>query len=348
MSPPVARTRNRLSNWKHPAVGKAARSQAIHYDLSTQAAPLVVILGPTGSGKSDLALEIACAFDGEIVNCDSLQVYRLFDIGTAKLRVEDRRGIPHHLIDIVDPDRPFTAGDYARLARPLLAAITARGKLPVIAGGTGFYLRALLEGLFASPESDPALRGRLHARELRRPGSLHRLLDRLDPEAARKIHSNDTKKIVRALEVRILTGQPMSGLHRRGRDRLEGFTVLKIGLAPRRDLLYERLNARCESMFAGGLVDEVNRILASGYAPDAKPFESHGYKQALDYVAGRLSWSEALEQAKQNTRRYAKRQMTWYSRESGVQWFPAFGDDPLTRGKARALLAGWLHSPEIF
>lgn len=304
--------------------------------------PLVVILGPTGSGKSDLALEVAYRFDGEIVNCDSLQVYRFFDAGTAKLPPAERRGIAHHLIDIVDPDQSFTAGEFARAARAVLAGITARGKLPVVAGGTGFYLRALLDGLFASPEADPEVRRRLYGRESRRPGSLYRLLGRLDPAAARQIHANDTKKVVRALEVRMLAGAPMSELHRQGRDRLEGYRVLKIGLNPPRALLYERLNSRCEEMFASGLVGEVKRILALGYPPEAKPFESHGYKQAIDYLAGRLSWDEMLYHAKQNTRRYAKRQMTWYSRESGVQWFAAFGDDPLTRERVAELLSGWL------
>lgn len=316
--------------------------------MVTPAAPLVVILGPTGSGKSDLALQLAYAFDGEVVNCDSLQVYRFFDIGTAKLPLADRHGIPHHLIDIVDPDQPFTAGEYARLARPLLAEITSRGKLPVVCGGTGFYLRALLDGLFASPPADPDLRNRLDQRELRRPGSLHRLLARLDPSAASQIHSNDTKKIVRALEVRLLTGQPITALYQQGRDRLEGYDVLKIGLAPPRQHLYEHLNRRCEAMFAQGLLDEVRSILARGFPPSAKPFESHGYKQALQHVLGTLPLTAALEEAKMNTRRYAKRQITWYSREGGVQWFRTFGDESATAAAALEATAGICQSSGNF
>jgi tRNA dimethylallyltransferase len=308
--------------------------------LDTPAAPLIVILGPTGSGKSDLALEVAYAFDGEVVNCDSLQVYRFFDIGTAKLPERERRGIPHHLIDIVDPDQSFTAGDYARVARPLLSAITVRGKLPVVAGGTGFYLRALLDGLFAAPEADSEVRRRLQSRESRAPGSLHRLLCRLDPAAAILIHANDTKKIIRALEIRLLTGEPITGLHKQGRDRLEGYKVIKIGLSPPRHDLYQKLNSRCEAMFASGLLDEVRRILAMGYSPSAKPFESHGYKQALQHIQGALTLEEAVEDAKQNTRRYAKRQLTWYSRESGVQWFRTFGTETSTRDEVLKLIPG--------
>ena len=230
----------------------------------------------------------------------------------------------------------------------MLAGITARGKLPVVAGGTGFYLRAMLEGLFPSPEADPAVRERLYIREARRPGSLYRLLLRLDPVATGHIHSNDIKKMVRALEVRLLTGQPITGLHRQGRDRLEGYQVLKIGLNPPRAQLYEKLNTRCEAMFAAGLLGEVEGILARGYPASAKPFESHGYKQAIEHLSEKFPFEETVCRAKQNTRRYAKRQMTWYSRESGVQWFGTFGDDALTREQVAGLLSEWLQSPEIF
>ena len=290
-------------------------------------APLVAVVGPTGSGKSELALRIAERFAGEVINCDSLQIYRHFDIGTAKLPVEKMRGIPHHLIDIVDPDEIFTAGEYARRARALLAEVSNRNRLPVVAGGTGFYLRAMLEGLFRGPTRDEDLRARLARRERRRSGSLHRLLRRFDAEAAARIHANDIPKVMRALEVCLLARRPVTELFREGRDTLGGYRTLKIGLAPDREALYRGLDARCEAMFRTGLVEEVKRILAMGYAPTAKPFESHGYKQVLQMLRGELTEKEALFYAQRNTRRYAKRQMTWFRQEAGVEWVRGFGGE---------------------
>ena len=295
--------------------------------------PLVAIAGPTGSGKSSLALDVAEAFGGEIVNCDSLQVFRHFDIGTAKLPEPARRGIPHHLIDIVNPDEVFTAGDYARRARSTLEKISARGHLPVICGGTGFYLRALLTGLFEGPGRDEALRERLASRERRRPGSLHRLLSRLDSAAARKIHPHDVPKVTRALEVCLLARRPVTELFRAGRNALEGYRALKLVLNPAREALYERLDARCCAMFEGGLTEEVRHILNLGFSPDVKPFESHGYKQALQLLRGELTRAQAIEQAQRNTRRYAKRQMTWFRQEPSVEWVPGFGDDSVVSGQ---------------
>jgi tRNA dimethylallyltransferase len=288
--------------------------------------PLVAIVGPTGSGKSELSLRISEAFGGEVVNCDSLQIYRYFDIGTAKLPVEERRGIPHHMLDIVNPDEIFTAGEYAARARPLLDCIAAT-RLPVVVGGTGFYLRALLDGLFRAPSRDDAMRSRLAARENRRPGSLYRLLRRFDPRSAQSIHPNDIPKVIRALEVYLLTGRPISSWFDEPREALTGFQPLKIGLDPPRDELYRRLDQRCERMFASGLVEEVRRILDMGWPPSAKPFESHGYSQVLQMFAGKMTPQEALAEAQMNTRRYAKRQMTWFRKEAGVRWFSAFGDD---------------------
>jgi tRNA dimethylallyltransferase len=306
--------------------------------------PLVAVVGPTGSGKSDLALRLAGEFAGEIVNCDSLQVFRYFDIGTAKTPPAARRGIPHHLIDVADPDQLFTAGEYARLARGAIAAISARGRLPIVAGGTGFYLRALLDGLFAGPSRDPGLRLRLAARETRRPGSLHRLLRRFDSQAAARIHPHDVPKVTRALEVCLLTRRPVSELFREGRDPLAGYRVLKLGLEPGRDALYQRLDARCQAMFSGGLAEEVRAILALGFAPSAKPFESHGYKQALQLLSGELNLHNAVFYAQRNTRNYAKRQLTWFRREAGLEWIGGFGDSPAVHDAASLRVRSFLNS----
>ncbi|HLN04234.1 MAG TPA: tRNA (adenosine(37)-N6)-dimethylallyltransferase MiaA [Bryobacteraceae bacterium] len=295
---------------------------------------VIAILGPTGAGKSELALSMAQKFTGEVVNCDSLQIYRYFDIGTAKLPQEARRGIPHHLIDILDPDQVFTAGEYARLARRVLDEVAARTSLPVIAGGTGFYFRALVDGLFPGPSRDQGLRDRLSARERRRSGSVHRLLGRLDAESAARIHPHDFPKVVRALEVCLLTRRAASELYRQGRDALRGYHVLKIGLAPTRDQLYQRLDQRTEQMFHGGLVEEVRGILARGFPASAKPFESHGYRQAIQLLNGELNLNEAIFYAQRNTRRYAKRQMTWFRQEQQMEWFSGFGDDPVTQQAA--------------
>jgi len=289
---------------------------------------VIAILGPTGAGKSELALCAAQSFHGEVVNCDSLQIYRYFDIGTAKLPFDARLGIPHHLIDILDPDQVFTAGEYARIARRVLDDVSGRGHLPVIAGGTGFYFRALVDGLFPGPSRDQVLRDRLSARELRRPGSVYRLLRRFDPESAQRIHPHDFPKLVRALEVCLLTRRAATEMFRQGRDALRGYRVLKIGLAPPRDQLCQRLDQRTEQIFHLGLVEEVRGILARGFPASAKPFESHGYRQALQHLAGELNLKEAIFYAQRNTRRYAKRQMTWFRQEQQMEWFPGFGDDP--------------------
>ena len=305
---------------------------------------MVAVVGPTGSGKSDLALLLAEKFNGEIINCDSLQVYRHFDIGTAKLPLAERRGIPHHLIDILDPDQLFTAGEYARLARATIAEVSARGRLPILAGGTGFYLRALLEGLFEGPARDQPLRDRLAAREARRPASLHRLLKRFDSAAAAKIHENDIPKVTRALEIRLLTRQPVSRLFQQGRDALRGYRTLKLGLLPDREALNPRLDGRCAWMFEHGLVEEVRRILALGFSPACKPFESHGYKQAMQLIQGELSPRDAVFYAQRNTRHYAKRQITWFRRERELQWLRGFGDTADIRQAAVTLVAGFLYT----
>lgn len=296
--------------------------------------PMVAVVGPTGTGKSELALRIAAEFQGEIVNCDSLQLYRYFDIGTAKLPLEERGGIPHHLLDILDPNETFSAGEYARRARGILGEIASRDRLPVVVGGTGFYLRALLEGLFAGPERDEALRQRLIERERRRPGSLHRMLGRFDPGSLQRIHERDVQKTIRALEVCLAARRPMSQMFAAGREPLEGFRVLKLGLDPPRQDLYRRLDERCKSMFEHGLLEEVRSILAHGFAASAKPFESVGYKQALQLLRGEMTLDEAIESAQRSTRRYAKRQWTWFRKEPGLEWLSGFGAEEATQSIA--------------
>jgi tRNA dimethylallyltransferase len=273
--------------------------------------PLICIVGPTGAGKSELAIRMAEELDGEIVNCDSLQIYKGFDIGTAKVPVVERRGIPHHLIDFVEPENVFTAGDYSRRAREIVADITARGKVPIVAGGTGFYLRALLDGLSPLPGRNDVLRERLAGRPL------HQLLTRLDPAAAERIHENDAPKLTRALEVRILTGKPARA--QSPPDPLRGYQVRKIGIFPARQELYERLDARSEWMFRHGLVEEVEGLLRRGVPAGAKPFESLGYRQALAVVRGEVDLGAAIVDTQQATRNYAKRQVTWFRHEAGVE-----------------------------
>lgn len=301
--------------------------------------PLVAILGPTGSGKSELALAMAGRYGGEIVNFDSIQIYRRFNIGAAKLTEAERRGIPHHLIDILEPHEVFTAGEFARRAAAVLREIAGRGRLPVLAGGTGFYLRALVDGLFPGPARNEDLRRRLAARS---PERLHRLLVRLDSSAAQKIHPHDVPKMIRALEVTLLARRPISELFAQSRQALEGFTLLKIGLLPDRTALYGRINKRTEAMFAAGLVEEARQILESGCPPSAKPFESHGYRQALEHLRSEINLSEAISSAQRNTRRYAKRQITWFRREKDVEWLPGFGDDPAIQQQALERVAEWL------
>ncbi len=300
--------------------------------------PLLIVLGPTGSGKSELAIHIALAIGGEIVNCDSLQVYRRLDIGTAKVPEAERRGVPHHLIDLVDPGRLFTAGEYAQQARAALREIASRQRIPVVVGGTGFYLRALLDGLFPGPLRSPEIRERLERKSEKRPSSLYRILSRLDPTAASRIHANDKNKIIRALEVRLLEGRPMSALFSRGRDPLTGFRPIKLGLNPPRKLLYERLDARTVHIFEKGLIEEVRHILSSGVARDAKSLESLGYKQALQVVEGRLTTELALQSTQLETRRYAKRQITWFRKEQGVHWLNGFGDEPEVQVRALSIV----------
>ena len=307
-------------------------------------APVVIVVGPTGSGKSGLALQLAARFSGEIINCDSVQVYRNFDIGTAKMPIDERAGIPHHLLDVVGPEHNYTAGEFQRQGRALLADITARHRLPIVAGGTGFYLRALLQGLAPGPPQETDIRDKLTQREQRRPGSLHRLLRRWDAASAARIHPHDAHKLVRAVQVYLQNRQSLSTLHALGREPLQGYRVLKIGLAPPRALLQAHLEQRVRAMFAAGLVEETRALLTAGVPRHAKPFGSLGYAQALCVLDGTLSVENAIAETHLRTRQYAKRQTTWFRRESGVAWLLGFGDESYVMEQALSLVAQHLEA----
>jgi tRNA dimethylallyltransferase len=295
----------------------------------------VLLLGPTGSGKTALSLKLAGFFNGEIVNCDSVAVYRGMDLGSAKPTREELKQAPHHLIDVASPDEPYTAGQYSREARAALREIASRGRLPIVTGGTGLYLRALTEGLFAGPTRSEDLRDRLRrSAEKYGPNWLHRILTRLDLQTAERIHANDTPKLIRAIEVTLAGRRPMS--EQLTRDPLTGFRLLRIGLNPPRAALYDRLNRRCAEMFAGGLIEET-RTLLQRYGR-VKALDSLGYRQALAVLDGTLSEPEAIAAAQQGHRNYSKRQLTWFRREPEVHWLPAFGDTPATTHEAIALV----------
>lgn len=290
---------------------------------------LVVILGPTASGKSALGISLAKRLGGEILVCDSTQVYRRFDIGTAKIPAAEQQGIAHHLVDLVEPDQVFTAGEYRRRALEVLDDVRRREKLPVLTAGTGLYLRALLEGLAEAPLRSEELRERLRAKAERHgPEYLHRMLARLDPESAARIAARDTQKIIRAIEMRLVTGKTVGEIHRSGRDPLVGYEVIKIGLLPPRAALYKRIHDRVESMIRAGWIDEVRQLVADGVPADAKPFQFIGYAEWRECLAGRLSKDEALQRIQQATRHFAKRQITWFRKEGTVHWLERFGDDP--------------------
>ena len=299
--------------------------------------PLVVLLlGPTGSGKTALSLALAERFGGEIVSCDSVAVYRGMDLGTAKPTAEERSRVPHHLIDIADPDQPFSAGAYSRMARAALREIAGRGRLPIVTGGTGLYLRALTEGLFAGPERHEPLRERLRQRAQQRGSAwLHRLLARLDPPSAARIHANDASKLIRAIEVCLAARQPMSQVL--SRDPLTGFRLLRIGLNPPRKELYQRLNERCAAMFAAGLVEETRDLL--GRYGRVKALDSLGYRQALAVIDGKITPDAAIAAAQVGHRNYAKRQLTWFRREPDVCWIERFGDETETQRTVEGLIS---------
>jgi tRNA dimethylallyltransferase len=274
-----------------------------------------------------MALRLAVARGGEIVSCDSLQVYRGLDVGSAKATPQERALVPHHLLDVVEPDQDFSAAEYSRRARQAIAEIRARAHLPIVVGGTGLYLRALLQGLFEGPSKDEALRTRFTSMAERwGTGRLHRLLSRVDPAAAARIPPRDLVRIVRALEVFKTTGRPLSDHHRVVPAPLEGFAVHVVGIAPSREALRAAVERRTEEMFARGLLDEVRGLLRAGHAQDLRPLRAIGYRQAVDVIAGRATVDEARRDIVVSTMQYAKRQLTWFRHQVHASWFGSAED----------------------
>lgn len=303
--------------------------------------PIIAIVGPTASGKSELAIRTAQQLDGEIINCDSVQVYREIQIATAKVPVEERRGIPHHLIDFISPKINFTAADWARAAAAKILEIEGRGKLAVLAGGTGFYLRALRQPFFPSPPTEEELRGRLSSiREKRGAEHLHRILQKFDPEEASKLSPRDWPRVQRAIEFYLQTGEAISG-QRPLRDEPPAFAdrIQVFALNPPREELYARINARTDLHFANGLVDEVRGLLEKGVPANSSALGAHGYRRVVEYLEGRRDLESAIEQTKLDVRHYAKRQVTWFRREPGVHWLDGFGDDLRQQKELIELLA---------
>ena len=295
--------------------------------------PVIAIVGPTASGKSTLGIELALRLNGEIINCDSVQVYKGINIATAKIPLDERKGIPHHLIDFISPDINYTAGDWAREATKAMEAIEARGHAPLLVGGTGLYLRALRQPFFVSPPTDLELRRRLTAiRERHGAEHLYLILKRLDPKAAKELYPRDWPRIHRALEVRLQTGRPMSDQKHKRPQPADNARRLRIfALNPPRDELYKRINERTEAHFVAGLVEEVQSLLSGGVPQDSNALGAHGYRRVVEYLDGRRDLESAIEQTKLDVRHYAKRQLTWFRHEAGVEWFEGFGDEEATQ-----------------
>lgn len=285
---------------------------------------IVVIVGPTASGKSGVAMELADRFHGEIVNADSMQVYRYMDIGTAKPSNEDRERIPHHLIDIRNPDEAFDAARYLDEASKVIEDVVCRGQLPIVVGGTGLYIKALTEGIFEAPEVDKELRERLNreADDLGLP-SLYKKLMEVDSEAAVKIGPHNTHRIIRALEVYYLTGMPISKYQKEHAFSDMRYDSFKIGLNMEREILYKNIDSRVDSMIKAGFVDEVIRIIDMGYGPDAKGMQGIGYSHICRYIKGEYTLPDCINLIKRDTRHYAKRQLTWFRRDQEIDWVDA-------------------------
>jgi tRNA dimethylallyltransferase len=307
--------------------------------------PLIAIVGPTASGKSTLGLCLAERLNGEVIACDSTQLYRGFAIGTAKPTAHERRGVAHHLLDVLEGTEEATAGGYRERAIAVLVDLRARKKLPIFTVGTGLYLRVLLEGLADVPQRSEELRERLRASAAEYgAGHLHEVLRKLDAVSAEKIAAADEQKLIRAIEVCLLTKRPLSEVQKDGRKPLEGWRAVKIGLAPEREKLYERVHARTEAMLARGWMEEVKALLGGGIPENAKGFEFIGYRELRAVVRGEMGMDEARAAIQQATRRYAKRQMTWLRRESGVTWLNGFGDEERIQKEALAKLRKALES----
>ncbi len=306
--------------------------------------PGVVILGPTASGKTRLALHVAPLFQGEIVSCDALQVYRHMDIGTAKASKSEREQVRHHMLDVQDPDREFSAGDYQRMAREAIQGIHQRGHVPFVVGGTGFYLRALIDGLFEGPGRSDELRARMR-NILRRKGSdlLHRCLQRVDPISAARIATADAERIIRAYEVYLLTGKTMAWWQQQARDAFSGYRWLKIGVGIPRDLLYARINQRVEMMFQGGLLDEVRELLRN-FTRQAHAFKAIGYRQAIDFLEGKVTLAQAIDDTQKESRHYAKRQLTWFRADREIHWLSGQCGSAELQEQAAQLISDWLHN----
>ena len=296
--------------------------------IESQSLPLIVVVGPTASGKSALVVALACALQAEIIACDSTQLYRGVNVGTAKPTLEERQGVIHHLIDVLDASEDSTAGGYRDLALAVLADMGKRGRLPILAVGTGLYMRALLEGLADLPLRSEELRERLRASS-RKYGAmhLHGVLRRMDAEAATKIAPTDEQKLIRAIEVCLLMRKPISEVHRAGRKPLEGWRTLKVGLMPSREMLHERIDARTDAMIESGWLTEVRGLLAAGIAENAKIFDFIGYREMLGVLRGNLTMEKARAAIQLATRHYAKRQLTWFRKDKSIRWFAGPGDD---------------------
>jgi len=292
--------------------------------------PIFAIAGPTASGKTALGVELALRVGGEIINCDSVQIYKGIQIATAKPSEKEKRGVPHHLIDYVDPNINYTAADWAKDAAGKIREIESRGRIPILVGGTGFYLRTLREPLFESPKTDEKLRERLRAiREKRGAEWLHRMLTRVDSEAASKLFPRDYVRVMRALEVYFQTGEKLSAQQPNRAPPPELASRIKLFvLDPPRAVLYEKINARTEQHFAGGLIDEVKHLRAHGVKDSTNAMGSHAYRRVCEYLRGERTLESAIERSKQDVRNYAKRQLTWFRREEDVTWLNGFGDDP--------------------
>ncbi|HET6891052.1 MAG TPA: tRNA (adenosine(37)-N6)-dimethylallyltransferase MiaA, partial [Pyrinomonadaceae bacterium] len=308
--------------------------------------PVIAVVGPTASGKSALGIEIALKLNGEIINCDSVQVYQGIQIATAKPSLEERRGVPHHLIDFVSPEINYTAGQWARAAAEAIADIEARGRLPLLVGGTGLYLRALRQPFFPSPPTDESLRHRLTLiRQQYGAEHLYRLLERLDSKTAQELYSRDWPRVQRALEVRLQTGRPLSEQkHLRPKPPESAHRLSILALNPPRQQLYERINRRTEMHFAAGLVEEVRGLLGAGVPSNSNALGAHGYRRVVEYLEGRRDLPSAIEQTKLDVRHYAKRQLTWFRHEPGVQWFAGFGDEQAEQDRVLTALQSYTPS----